>query len=51
MVDMVVHRPQLRPTLPNLCRLLTKARTRPPAEPKGQTPAISDEQSAVGPQE
>ena len=26
MVDMVVHRHQLRPTLANLCRLLTKAR-------------------------
>jgi acetyl-CoA carboxylase carboxyl transferase subunit beta len=25
MVDMVVHRHQLRPTLSNLCRVLTKA--------------------------
>jgi len=36
MVDMVVHRHQLRPTLANLCRLLTKTRAgtnsqRPPA--------------------
>jgi len=30
MVDMVVHRHQLRATLSNLCRLLTKA---PPVEP------------------
>jgi acetyl-CoA carboxylase carboxyl transferase subunit beta len=29
MVDMVVHRHQLRPTLAKLCRLLTKA---PPPE-------------------
>src|SRR3984893_6899219 len=29
MVDMVVHRHKLRPTLANLCRLLTKARPRP----------------------
>jgi acetyl-CoA carboxylase carboxyl transferase subunit beta len=28
-VDMVVHRHKLRPTLANLCRLLTKARPRP----------------------
>jgi acetyl-CoA carboxylase carboxyl transferase subunit beta len=28
MVDMVVHRHQLRPTLSNLCRLLTKAKPR-----------------------
>ena len=32
MVDMVVHRHKLRPTLANLCRLLTKARPRPPDE-------------------
>jgi len=32
MVDMVVHRQQLRPTLANLCRLLTKARPKPFAE-------------------
>jgi len=32
MVDMVVHRHQLRPTLANLCRILTKA-------PAGQTAA------------
>src|SRR3954452_17517390 len=30
MVDMVVHRHHLRPTLANLCRLLTKARPKPP---------------------
>jgi acetyl-CoA carboxylase carboxyl transferase subunit beta len=32
MVDMVVHRHQLRATLANLCRLLTKAPARPPAD-------------------
>jgi acetyl-CoA carboxylase carboxyl transferase subunit beta len=32
MVDMVVHRHHLRPTLANLCRLLTKARPKPPAD-------------------
>src|SRR6516164_8589755 len=34
MVDMVVHRHQLRPTLANLCRLLTKAR--PPVAPSSE---------------
>jgi acetyl-CoA carboxylase carboxyl transferase subunit beta len=32
MVDMVVPRTQLRPMLANLCRLLTKAPVKPPAE-------------------
>jgi acetyl-CoA carboxylase carboxyl transferase subunit beta len=32
MVDMVVHRHHLRPTLANLCRLLTKSRPKPPAD-------------------
>jgi acetyl-CoA carboxylase carboxyl transferase subunit beta len=32
MVDMVVHRHKLRPTLANLCRLLTRGRPRPPDE-------------------
>src|SRR2546426_540212 len=32
MVDMVVHRQHLRPTLANLCRLLTKARPKPPTD-------------------
>src|SRR5262249_28167679 len=32
MVDMVVHRRDLRPTLANLCRLLTKARPKPPVD-------------------
>src|SRR6516164_8404225 len=32
MVDMVVNRRDLRPTLANLCRLLTKARPKPPVE-------------------
>ena len=32
MVDMVVHRHHLRPTLANLCRILTKARAKPPAD-------------------
>src|SRR5437764_4189121 len=32
MIDMVVHRHHLRPTISNLCRLLTKARPNPPAD-------------------
>jgi len=32
MVDMVVHRRDLRPTLANLCRLLTKARPKAPVD-------------------
>jgi acetyl-CoA carboxylase carboxyl transferase subunit beta len=32
MVDMVVHRRQLRPTLANLCRLFTKAHAKQPAD-------------------
>jgi acetyl-CoA carboxylase carboxyl transferase subunit beta len=32
MVDMVVHRHELRPTLARLCRLLTKAPAPPPQE-------------------
>jgi acetyl-CoA carboxylase carboxyl transferase subunit beta len=32
MIDMVVHRHQLRATLANLCRLLTKANPPPPAD-------------------
>jgi len=32
MVDMVVHRRELRPTLANLCRILTKAVPKAPAE-------------------
>src|SRR5215510_4563902 len=32
MVDMVVNRRDLRPTLANLCRLLTKARPKPPVD-------------------
>src|SRR6188472_3693813 len=32
MVDMVVHRRQLRPTLANLCRIFTKTPARPPAD-------------------
>jgi acetyl-CoA carboxylase carboxyl transferase subunit beta len=40
MVDMVVHRHQLRPTLAQLCRLLTRAAPKPPAP--GPAPAQSD---------
>ena len=32
MVDMVVHRSQLRPTLANLCRIFTKTQAKPPAD-------------------
>jgi acetyl-CoA carboxylase carboxyl transferase subunit beta len=32
MVDMVIHRHQLRPTLANLCHLLTKAKPRAPED-------------------
>jgi acetyl-CoA carboxylase carboxyl transferase subunit beta len=39
MVDMVVHRHQLRPMLANLCRVLTKA---PAVEPKAEVPAVAE---------
>jgi acetyl-CoA carboxylase carboxyl transferase subunit beta len=47
MVDMVVHRHQLRPMLANLCRLLTKARPRAPAESKSQSSVIRDQESGI----
>jgi acetyl-CoA carboxylase carboxyl transferase subunit beta len=47
MVDMVVHRHQLRPTLANLCRLLTKARARPPADTSSQSSVISHQVSGM----
>jgi acetyl-CoA carboxylase carboxyl transferase subunit beta len=50
MVDMVVQRHQLRPTLANLCRLLTKSRPRAPAEPKRPSAPVSDQQPAAGTQ-
>jgi len=45
MVDMVVHRHQLRPTLANLCHLLTKARPRPSAERNSPSLATEDQES------
>jgi acetyl-CoA carboxylase carboxyl transferase subunit beta len=42
MVDMVVPRRELRPTLANLCRLLTTAAPKPPAETP-PAPVVSDE--------
>ena len=42
MVDMVVHRHQLRATLSNLCRLLTKAPAPPPAAAPAAEPAPID---------
>ena len=39
MVDMVVHRHQLRPTLANLCRLLIKAKPPQPADVVAEVPA------------
>jgi acetyl-CoA carboxylase carboxyl transferase subunit beta len=36
MVDMVVHRHDLRPTLARLCRLLTKSPAVEPAKPAPQ---------------
>jgi acetyl-CoA carboxylase carboxyl transferase subunit beta len=43
MVDMVVHRHQLRPTLARLCRLLTKAPpAQAPEEPPAPAPASSE---------
>jgi acetyl-CoA carboxylase carboxyl transferase subunit beta len=39
MVDMVVHRHQLRPTLANLCRVLTKTR----AGSSSQRPAANNQ--------
>jgi acetyl-CoA carboxylase carboxyl transferase subunit beta len=43
MVDMVVHRHELRATLANLCRLLTKAPAASPprpAQPVSEHPAL-----------
>jgi len=39
MVDMVVHRHKLRPTLSELCRILTKAPPAPPAQKQLPVPA------------
>jgi acetyl-CoA carboxylase carboxyl transferase subunit beta len=39
MVDMVVHRHQLRPTLANLCRLLLKEKAPQPADVVAEVPA------------
>jgi acetyl-CoA carboxylase carboxyl transferase subunit beta len=39
MVDMVVHRHDLKPTLARLCRLLTKAPAREPAQDAAQQAA------------
>jgi acetyl-CoA carboxylase carboxyl transferase subunit beta len=39
MVDMVVHRHQLRATLSQLCRLLTKAPAAQPTAAQPQLPA------------
>src|SRR3954447_5636213 len=47
MVDMVVHRHHLRPTLANLCRLLTKAPAVEPAA-KPATPAVTTAQIVLG---
>ena len=41
MIDMVVPRSQLRATLANICRLLTKAPAKPPAEEPEQLPAAA----------
>src|ERR1700724_527215 len=42
MVDMVVHRHQLRETLSNLCRVLTKAPPAPTPPPRPALPAPAD---------
>jgi acetyl-CoA carboxylase carboxyl transferase subunit beta len=42
MVDMVVHRHQLRATLANLCRLLTKAPVKEPVALPAPEPAVSE---------
>ena len=42
MVDMVVHRHQLRPTLSNLCRVLTKAPPLAPAVPLAHLPVPAE---------
>jgi len=39
MIDRVVHRHQLRATIANLCRLLTKAPASPPLQPQASLPA------------
>jgi acetyl-CoA carboxylase carboxyl transferase subunit beta len=40
MVDMVVHRHELRATLANLCRILTKAPAAPPARVEAPAPSL-----------
>ena len=45
MVDMVVHRHQLRAVLANLCRLLTKAPAKEPAPAAALLPAPSEDSS------
>ena len=42
MVDMVVHRHQLRPTLSNLCRVLTKSPPLAPAVPQAHLPVPAE---------
>jgi len=46
MVDMVVHRHQLRSTIAELCRLLTKA---PPRKPAEVVPAVAEQAAAPAP--
>src|SRR5215207_195897 len=46
MVDMVVHRHQLRTTIAELCRLLTKA---PPRKPAEVVPAVAEQAAAPAP--
>jgi acetyl-CoA carboxylase carboxyl transferase subunit beta len=41
MVDMVVHRHELRPTLARLCRVLTKAPEQQPKEPTAEPVAVA----------
>ena len=42
MVDMVVHRHEIRGTLANLCRLLAKAPAAPPAQRNSLPPPPPD---------
>jgi acetyl-CoA carboxylase carboxyl transferase subunit beta len=50
MVDMVIHRHEMRPTLARLCRILTKADSVKPvaaASADAATPAIADTEAPV----
>ena len=49
MVDMVVHRHQMRATLARLCRILTKAEAIKSAAPEPEVVAVADEPASPPP--